>query len=206
MFYWTRAEAVLYNAIAEVGCSLIGFAIYLSYIVLNLGKRVSERVVCVAGLGLLFLFHVFTFPWPFYSGHIVYKKPPFLYNGTWYGNKTADVGCDLTFDWCKTTPSVNVWLYMISYVLLIGFAFPLINISMSTLYSKIIGPRRQGTMQGLFFFSGGMARMLGPVFMATLFTHSGPKVAWGMELLVTFLCFLPWVFMYKRMVPLRSTN
>uniref|UniRef100_A0A914X4V0 Major facilitator superfamily (MFS) profile domain-containing protein n=1 Tax=Plectus sambesii TaxID=2011161 RepID=A0A914X4V0_9BILA len=166
MFYWTRAEAVLYNSIADVGCSLIGFGIYLSYIVLNLGKRVSERVVCIAGLGLLFLFHLITYPWPFYSGHIAYKKPPFLYNGTWYGNNSADVGCDLTFDWCQTTPSVNVWLFMISNVLLIGLAFPLINISMSTLYSKIIGPRRQGTMQGLFFFSGGMARMLGPVFMA----------------------------------------
>uniref|UniRef100_A0A914VXB3 Major facilitator superfamily domain containing 8 n=1 Tax=Plectus sambesii TaxID=2011161 RepID=A0A914VXB3_9BILA len=206
MFHWTKSQAVLYNAIAQAGFGLIGFFIYLSYIVLNLGKILNPRIMCMTGLGLIFLFHSITFPWPFYSGHIAYRTPPHLHNGTWVGNSTADAGCNPDFDWCKTTPSVNVWLYLITYVSLIGLAFPGINISMNTLYSKIIGPRRQGTMQGLLFFSGSTARMLGPLFMASLFSRFGPRAAWGMELLVTFVCFIPWLVMYKRMVPLRSSH
>jgi MFS transporter, ceroid-lipofuscinosis neuronal protein 7 len=58
---------------------------------------------------------------------------------------------------------VNVWVYYSAYVLFIGLAFPVLNIAMNTLFSHILGPRRQGTQQGVFQMAGSIARLLGPL-------------------------------------------
>uniref|UniRef100_A0A1I7X3P3 ShKT domain-containing protein n=1 Tax=Heterorhabditis bacteriophora TaxID=37862 RepID=A0A1I7X3P3_HETBA len=46
------------------------------------------------------------------------------------------------------------------------------NIALSTLFSKIIGPRRQGTIQGIFQMSGSSGRMMAPLII-----RPTPKVA-----------------------------
>lgn len=99
-----------------------------------------------------------------------------ILNGTVVPNPNEPVGCRPSFEWCKTNPPVNVWLYYSTYIVLVGSAFPILNIYMNTLYSTIIGPRNQvphqtshffqGTMQGLLLFSGSCARMIGPIFVA----------------------------------------
>jgi hypothetical protein len=62
------------------------------------------------------------------------------------------VGCDIkTFSWCADLPAVNVWVYYGFYVLFIGISFPLLTITLTTLFSRILGPRRQGTQQVGFF-------------------------------------------------------
>lgn len=68
--------------------------------------------------------------------------PVILFNGIEVPNPEP-VGCRPSFTWCDNTPPVNVYLYLISYVLLIDFLFLAINITMNTIYSTIIAPRRQ---------------------------------------------------------------
>lgn len=65
-------------------------------------------------------------------------------------------------NWCETMPPINVWVFFGAFTL-IGVSFPIINIYMNTLYSTILGPRNQGTMQGIIKFSGCAARMVGPI-------------------------------------------
>lgn len=44
-----------------------------------------------------------------------------------------------------------------------SFAVPLLNIINPTLYSEIIGPRRQGTEQSFLQISGAISRFVGPI-------------------------------------------
>nr|CDJ92255.1 Protein ZK550.2 [Haemonchus contortus] len=74
---------------------------------------------------------------------------------------------------------------------------------MNTVFSTVIGPRSQGTMQGVLLLSGSVARMCGPIFVANLFTEYGPRPAWGMEIAFAGVCALLWIIFYKRMVPLK---
>uniref|UniRef100_A0AC35ERG8 Uncharacterized protein n=2 Tax=Panagrolaimus sp. PS1159 TaxID=55785 RepID=A0AC35ERG8_9BILA len=108
----------------------------------------------------LILFHLLSYSWPFLSGNLK------TYNDFDYhnANDTELAGCNVDrFDWCYDLKPVNVYLYYISYIILIGTCFPNINISLNTLFSKIIGPRPQGTQQGWLQVAGSSARMIGPV-------------------------------------------
>src|ERR1019366_5104180 len=67
-------------------------------------------------------------------------------------DESSSIGCDLSKNpWCSQLKPVNMWIYYISYVLLIGIAFPTINVTMNTLYSQIIGARRQVSVRWIQF-------------------------------------------------------
>uniref|UniRef100_A0A1I7WUP3 MFS domain-containing protein n=1 Tax=Heterorhabditis bacteriophora TaxID=37862 RepID=A0A1I7WUP3_HETBA len=98
------------------------------------------------------------------------------------GHGLEEVGCNpKKFRWCHYTHEVNFWLYAILYCTVLAACFPLVNVSMNTLFSKILGSRRQGTMQGIMLMSGSLARTLGPLLVSTLFEQYGPEPVWGLE-------------------------
>lgn len=81
-------------------------------------------------------------------------------------NSADAVGCNVdVYAWCANLKAVNVFFYYTLEVLSVGIAFPNINVTMNTLFSKIIGPRLQATQQGVLQMSGGTARMLGPLIV-----------------------------------------
>lgn len=136
-------------------------------------------------------FHLITYAWPFLPNHVQ------LSNGT-------GIGCDNTkFPWCLHLHQVNVWLYYGSYVVLIGTAFPLITITLTTLFSKILGPRRQGTQQGIFQAASAVGRMIGPVTASALYSVYGPKAVWQLEITVIGGVIVAWFLMYNRMVEMK---
>ncbi|KHJ91292.1 hypothetical protein OESDEN_08846 [Oesophagostomum dentatum] len=53
-------------------------------------------------------------------------------------------GCDASrFTWCSATPKVNKWLYYGSLCMMFEVSFAVSNVVLPTLFSKVIGPRRQ---------------------------------------------------------------
>ena len=128
-----------------------------------------------------------------------------MHNSTSVSEVEERVGCNIDkFTWCEDLAPVNVYLYYIAYVLVIGFAFPTMNITTTTLFSKVLGPRRQGTQQGIFQVSGGVARMVGPISISMLYSSYGPRMAWHMEIFIISATLICWVIFYRRMVPLQS--
>lgn len=65
-------------------------------------------------------------------------------------------------------------VYYVLMVVAIGSAFPLLNVSMNTLFSKAIGPRLQAKQQGILMMCGGIGRMLGPLLIGWV-----AKCGWG---------------------------
>jgi hypothetical protein len=121
--------------------------------------------VALGSLVFFLLFHVFTFPWPFYGQHVhVYNNSAYA-NGTDGGAENPSaVGCDIDNDkWCESMTQVNVWLYYALLVTLIGSSFSNLNITLNTIFSRLVGPRMQGTQQGVLQMWGSVARLVGPL-------------------------------------------
>ena len=79
-------------------------------------------------------------------------------------NASTALGCDWrSMNWCLYLKQINIWVYYFSIIIFIGLSFPNINVTMNTLFSRIIGPRMQGTQQGILEMFGGMGRMTGPL-------------------------------------------
>uniref|UniRef100_A0A915CKZ4 Uncharacterized protein n=1 Tax=Ditylenchus dipsaci TaxID=166011 RepID=A0A915CKZ4_9BILA len=161
MFSWTHTQVVEYMATAQAIMSFLAFLTYICFIVFRLDKLMNFRLNCMISLAALIVFHLLTYSYPFLSGHIQ------TFNSTTVHNKTGALGCNIDrFSWCTLVKPLNPIVFYGCYIL-------------------IIGPRRQGTQQGILQMSGGSARMIGPVVISSLYTSYGP----------------PSLF-YKRMVPL----
>ncbi|KAL3082806.1 hypothetical protein niasHS_010608 [Heterodera schachtii] len=201
MFAWSEQIAVQVTAIAQSLVGAITFGTYILYISLKSKKELNCRLSCILSFVGLIIFHLITFSWPFLP------TPVTTFNETQSQMEPRPVGCNATkFSWCQNLSQVNVWLFYSSYVVCIGLAFPVLNIAMNTLFSHILGPRRQGTQQGFFQISGTFARLIGPVLMSNLYTLRGPNLAWTMELAVAGATLFMWLIFYGRMVPLLTTK
>jgi hypothetical protein len=54
-------------------------------------------------------------------------------------------------------------MFMVGLVLFLGVFWPNVNVSLSTLLSKILGPRRQANQQSIYQMSASGARLVGPI-------------------------------------------
>lgn len=156
--------------------------------------RISLRSICFGSVIAMIAFCLLTYSWPFIPGQVEFSD-----NST-----DSDAGCNVTrHSWCKHLSPVNPYLYYAVYILIVGIAFPALNVAIITLYSQILGPRRQGTLQGIFQISGGTARMLGPFVLGNLYAHFGPRMTWNVEIGVLGITVTVWVIFYRKMVPLQ---
>ncbi|KAH7722907.1 Protein F27D9.2 [Aphelenchoides avenae] len=200
VFAFTKTDVLQYVSVAQALRSLAGFGVYVVYAILNVEKRFARfdfRLNCLVSLVGIVLFYLLTFPWPFLPGHLQTFSSS-------TSNATVEniSGCDVdSFTWCETLRPVNVYLYYVSYVLFIGIFYPNFNISFSTLFSRILGPKRQGTQQGILQVSEGSATMAGPVFISALYTAYGPQAAWMLQIATLSSVFALWIASYNRLVP-----
>ncbi|KAI1723608.1 major facilitator superfamily domain-containing protein [Ditylenchus destructor] len=104
---------------------------------------------------------------------------------------------------CDSLKKVNPYWYYLLFIFCIGIAWPNMNVTMNTLFSRIIGPRLQGTQQGILQMSGGAARMVGPILVGFFYTHWGPRMVWILEAVVVGLMMIFWMLCYRRLVPLK---
>ncbi|CAK5028793.1 unnamed protein product [Meloidogyne enterolobii] len=176
LFAWTRTESVKYFSAAQAIMSLLAFLIYVGFIMFRFDRFLHERCNVITSLFALLLFHILTYSYPFLPGHLTtYSSEDYPFNSTDIDDDGSNeeiqhVGCDTSkFSWCNSVRSINPFYFYICYILFIGLAFPSLNVSLNTLFSKIIGPRRQGFQQGLLQMAGGAARMVGPVVIRYFF-------------------------------------
>lgn len=197
MWGWNAHQVVVNIGILQALSGAGSVLVYIGFVV-KLGDYVSkgrERIWTMIGLVTGLLYHIITFPYP--VGPTLTWKPT---NGS---NGTVGVGCNPDeYQWCNSTHYVSFWLYAVLYCTLLAACFPIVNVSMNTLFSKILGARRQGTMQGIMLMSGSLARTLGPLLVSWLFQVYGPIPVWGLELGTLGVTLVLWIVFYRRLVPL----
>ncbi|KAI6191947.1 hypothetical protein M3Y97_00283000 [Aphelenchoides bicaudatus] len=192
LFAWSRHDVVENIALAQLIMSFLAFTTYLLFIVFNADRYLNFRMCLIGSLVGLSAFYIITWPVAVPSKQCAKSAVE------------EQLGCDADrFSWCYSLKQVNVVLFYLSYVFIIGFAFAMVNITLNTLFSKILGPRRQGTQQGLLQVSGGIARLVGPIVMASIYMKHGPQFVWAFVICVIGLNIALWCIYYQRMVPLK---
>uniref|UniRef100_A0A7E4W2E2 MFS domain-containing protein n=1 Tax=Panagrellus redivivus TaxID=6233 RepID=A0A7E4W2E2_PANRE len=199
MFAWNRETVIRNLGIVQTVQATVHLIVYLGYIKFNLGRKFNSRQVLYASISGLLLFHLVTYSWPFLPGTMV------TYNNedVKLANGTELVGCNTdNFDWCLDISPINAIVFYTACVVFIGMCTPNINITLNTLFSKIIGPRPQAAQQGWLQVSAGAGRFVGPVIVSYLYTQFGPRWVWNAVLLIVAATLALCVVFRRRMVPL----
>ncbi|CAD5221768.1 unnamed protein product [Bursaphelenchus okinawaensis] len=172
----------------------ITFIMYIVFININVEKYLKLRTNCILGLIFMLIFHFMTYPYAIYNNHVKYN------------NETdhPEIGCNVSrYKWCFELTAISPWLYYISYIVLIGVSFPVMTISLSTLFSKVLGPRRQGTHQGWLQVFSSFGRMFGSMASASMYVNGGPRPVWQMEIAIIGTTIAAWFLFFNSMVAYR---
>ena len=79
--------------------------------------------------------------------------------------------------------------------------YPLGVTLIQTIFSKVLGPRPQGVWMGLLTGSGCLSRVLGPIFVAQIYTNLGTYYTFGITGLMMTLAMI-WLLLFdKRLIP-----
>uniref|UniRef100_A0AC34Q1W3 Uncharacterized protein n=1 Tax=Panagrolaimus sp. JU765 TaxID=591449 RepID=A0AC34Q1W3_9BILA len=134
--------------------------------------KISERDSIIFSFIIYLLFFVFTYPWSFIKETIPYFHPEDddpIFNRTIAllsieaDNSTEEfVGCNVDYEWCQFTPRINIYIFTICLFLASGLAYPIINLNLDILVSKVLGPINQGIQQAIFNIAGLLVNIFGP--------------------------------------------
>ncbi|XP_054248282.1 major facilitator superfamily domain-containing protein 8 isoform X5 [Indicator indicator] len=212
MYCWTRKEAVFYNGIILIVVGIESVIVFM--VVKILAKKTGERAMLHGGLLIVLVGFFILLPWGKKLPNIQWQEiknnsiPRTTYTEmvmpfwSWQlpANHTAEpVGCPISQSWCLNTPMIYLAQY-ISSDILIGLGYPVCHVMSYTLYSKILGPKPQGTYMGWLTSSGSGARILGPVFVSQVYTHLGPRWAFSLICGIVVASLLLLEIVYKRLI------
>ncbi|CAD5233556.1 unnamed protein product [Bursaphelenchus xylophilus] len=205
MMGFTEEKAISFTSIAFTALSLVELVFYLVYIVFKLERWGSTRCQCLLGLMGLLLFYTATFSWPFLPGELaVHTEREFIDYHNHLSNISEPVGCNIDrFSWCFDIKPISPYLYLTTLAIVVGLSFGIINTTLSTLFSEVLGPKKQGTQQGFFHMTKCSARMVGPMAITFLYRGFGPRIAWSLQLSMLGGTILLYLAFYKRMIPMQ---
>ncbi|XGW07529.1 hypothetical protein V3C99_010583 [Haemonchus contortus] len=193
MFSFNKEEAVTAYSSANLAAGCVSITLYFAFIFFDLKKWVPKRISTVLSIFLYACLFLFTLPWFF------------LPNNVEISEEGSDRGCFADrFDWCADLKAVSPFVYYPMIVLVFGVGASIMNIALTTLYSEIIGPRRQGTLQGIYQMAGSIGSMLAPLISSSLYTKFGPQAPWSLAIAGISVVLAMWLVFHKKMVPLRT--
>lgn len=118
-------------------------------------------------------------------------------------NITTSIGCPSTQEWCQWIPPIGKVQFTISYTLLC-VSFSIGTTLSQAVFSKLLGPRPQGTWMALLTCAGSFARILGPGSV-TVYVLLGTYWTFGAGTVLTGLVFL-WMWIYRHSLePVKPT-
>ncbi|TMS37823.1 hypothetical protein L596_004677 [Steinernema carpocapsae] len=199
LYNWNNHDAIFYNGVMQTVSCLISVSMYFVIAFTPVGK-IDKRKMVVFGLLCFISYHIVNIPWPFYEHKLDYIKlaPNSTVEDTEYSG-----GCLRDYEWCETTARIPFLLYVFTAIVSFGLAFPFMAAPNGTLFSEVLGPRRQGMMQGIFEFFGSIARCVGPLYSTALFETSGYKWPVIIQLFILVIGVVLVVVFRDRLVPLK---
>ncbi|XP_060077649.1 major facilitator superfamily domain-containing protein 8-like [Ylistrum balloti] len=225
MFSWTKSEATLYTGIILAVGAVV--SVFVFFVVKILVKRFNERYILIGGFLFCLCGFAIFLPWgnhyPDYQDQDL--VPSALANPTIAPNSTAATnwstpfittpdsnsstgdepekrGCPISYKWCAYTPRIPLPQFLVG-TLMIVIGYPICNLMIYTLFSKVLGPKPQGVMMGLLTGSGSLARTLGPVFVSQVYNAYGPRVTFISTCGIIILSLVGCLSVFKKLVPFR---
>ncbi|KAK3100140.1 hypothetical protein FSP39_015244 [Pinctada imbricata] len=227
MYAWTRSQATLYNGIILATGGIIAI---VSFVIIKIiSKKVNERYILLGGFLLCFLGFIVYLPWgnefpaaqmqDYEHDHaakihnttmLPFSQPalPDFHNETTTprnngtGKEDEPTGCPDSYAWCAFTPVVRLWQFLLG-TFLICVGYPTCNVMSYTLFSKILGPKPQGTWMGWLTASGSLARTIGPIFVSQVYNSYGPRVTFISMSGVVLFTIGGFCGIYRKLVPFK---
>lgn len=112
------------------------------------------------------------------------------------------LGCPQDQEWCLYTPIVEVWQMALADVTAV-IGYPVAFAILSSLYTKILGPKPLGLWMGILTSVGSFSRTLGPIFVSYMYTELGTRWTFGTLFAILAITVLGVSLMYKRLVPMK---
>ncbi|XP_043068503.2 major facilitator superfamily domain-containing protein 8 isoform X1 [Drosophila bipectinata] len=174
MFAWSNDEALWYMGIMMTVAAIVSLITFV--LIEPMCKLFAERYVLIwGGFSLMFLGRVLFVPWG--------PDPPKLaqpFNASL--NLSSDdpiyLGCPPTQEWCGELPALTLTQFIIGFALT-SVGYPIGVTLIQTIFSKVLGPRPQGVWMGWMTGSGCLSRVLGPVFVGSIYTRLGTNWTFG---------------------------
>uniref|UniRef100_A0A0N4ZT47 MFS domain-containing protein n=1 Tax=Parastrongyloides trichosuri TaxID=131310 RepID=A0A0N4ZT47_PARTI len=202
MFNFTKKESIKVMSITEGFVGSTAVFVHALYVFFNLGQYGKFRRNLIIGLSFLPLFHVIIYPYPFLYGGKETVSILNIQNST-ITSSTEQIGCNINkFDWCYDLPKISPYLYFICYAILIGLSLPVINANMNTIFSRILGPRFQGTMHGFNHMYGSIAQAIAPIITSTVYKNYGPTKVWWYQIILSLFTTIICTIFHNRLVPM----
>lgn len=183
MFSWTNNQALYYMGTFMTIAAVISLGTFL--LIEPLCKLFTERYVLIwGGFSLMVLGRVLYIPWG--------PNPPKVaepYNASL--NLATDdpmfLGCPrATQEWCPYLPALTLTQFIIGFALT-SVGYPIGVTLIQTIFSKVLGPRPQGVWMGLMTGAGCLSRVLGPVFVGSIYTRLGTYWTFGFTSIMMLL-------------------
>lgn len=94
--------------------------------------------------------------------------------------REAEGGCPAdTQPWCATSRGLRLGQFVGGYAL-VSLGYPLGATLLHALFSKVVGARPQGLWMSVLTGAGCLARVVGPLGVAVLYTRHGPAATFGL--------------------------
>ncbi|XP_035681931.1 major facilitator superfamily domain-containing protein 8-like isoform X1 [Branchiostoma floridae] len=222
MYAWTQSQAVLYNGVI-LGCLAVQ-SVCVMIAIRILSKRFNEKRMMLVAFFIMLGSFVMLIPYgdqpiPRVAGGLhpavnITTPSPHPQNITHSPNVTVLTtpaattpprGCPWEYNWCDNTPKLFMGQMFAGFFLL-GLSYPTSNVLSYAMYSKILGPKPQGTWMGWLTASGSLARTLGPVFVSQIYTYHGPRIAFGAAAGIVLVAIFWLIGVYRRLVPYVERN
>eukprot|EP00112_Aurelia_sp_Birch-Aquarium-sp1_P000076 Seg1005.2 transcript_id=Seg1005.2/GoldUCD/mRNA.D3Y31 product="Major facilitator superfamily domain-containing protein 8" protein_id=Seg1005.2/GoldUCD/D3Y31 len=114
--------------------------------------------------------------------------------------RETNVGCPSQYDWCKNTP--QIWLpQMLVAVVLFAIGFSTCIGLILSLYTKVLGFKKQGTSVGIISASGNIARIAAPLVGSASYVDIGPRYTYSWMCAMVFVAIVTYIALYKKMAP-----
>ncbi|VDD90229.1 unnamed protein product [Enterobius vermicularis] len=199
LYNWTTEQAIFYYGVVHTCSSTIDV---INYGILSFTRirKMDMRRLLLFGISCFTIYELLLLPWPFYDGPLDYIK---LAPNSTVEDPSYSGGCFQVYRWCSQTTRVPIYIYLVGSVIVLGFGFPFHFTPTGVIFSEVLGPRKQGMMQGIFAFFGSSARCITPLYQTYLFKHSGylwPNLICLSLLLIGITLLLSF---WSRLIPLR---
>ncbi|XP_017036099.1 major facilitator superfamily domain-containing protein 8 isoform X1 [Drosophila kikkawai] len=174
MFAWSKADSLWYMGIMMTTAAIVSLVTFV--LISPLCKLIAERYLLIwGGFSLMFLGRVLFVPWG--------PDPPKLAQAFNASLNLSDddplfLGCPPTQEWCGELPALTLTQFIIGFALT-SVGYPIGVTLIQTIFSKVLGPRPQGVWMGWMTGSGCLSRVLGPVFVGSIYTRLGTYWTFG---------------------------
>ncbi|KAF8372547.1 hypothetical protein PRIPAC_78976 [Pristionchus pacificus] len=186
----TGEDTILALSISQCIVGILALTLSLSFYFFKLGTRVGCRLFFLLANILVVVGYLLTYPVPFVS------SPMKMYNDT------TKAGCDsATHNWCETELVTNLFVFLIIMILTLSFALPVSNLSLDTIYSKIVGHADQNLMQAVFVIADDISLIVAPIYSSQVFAAAGYHTVQIVNGSVYIGATVLWIMAWKRLGP-----